>query len=478
MSLPARIPSQGPVLDAAATWNSLPPPWPGDARALIGLRLSSHPAKLVVFDDDPTGTQTVHGIPVLTEWDVAALVSELAGPAAAFYILTNSRSLPAELAYDLNLAIARNLLAASESTGQPFAVVSRSDSTLRGHFPEEVDAISAGLRQPPDGVLLIPYFAPGGRLTLDNTHYIAENGNLVPVSMTPYASDPVFGYRSSDLRAWVEEKTAGRIGRDEVRSISIADIRAGGPGRVAELLMRLEEAAICVVNAAADADIEVFTAGLLEAESLGRRFLYRTAASFVPIRAGLTDRPLLTPAELNAGSPHGTLLIAGSFVPCTTSQIEWLLSSGQAAGLELDIAAVLSGDPEPLISRLVQSANGHLADGADVVVYSSRRRLDCAAGDFLGAGRLISAALVEFLRRITVRPRCLIAKGGITASDLATSALGVKRAQILGQILPGVPVWRLGLETRFPGLNFVVFPGNVGDRDALLRVCRLLAPGG
>ena len=70
-------------------------------------------------------------------------------------------------------------------------------------------------------------------------------------------------------------------------------------------------------------------------------------------------------------------------------------------------------------------------------------------------------------RRLEVRPRYLIAKGGITSSDLATKGLGVKRARVLGQILPGVPVWELGPETKFPGLPYVVFPGNVGGPEAL-----------
>jgi uncharacterized protein YgbK (DUF1537 family) len=52
--------------------------------------------------------------------------------------------------------------------------------------------------------------------------------------------------------------------------------------------------------------------------------------------------------------------------------------------------------------------------------------------------------------------------------------LGVKRAMVLGQILPGIPVWELGPETKFPGLPYVVFPGNVGGPDALKEVVRKL----
>jgi uncharacterized protein YgbK (DUF1537 family) len=63
----------------------------------------------------------------------------------------------------------------------------------------------------------------------------------------------------------------------------------------------------------------------------------------------------------------------------------------------------------------------------------------------------------------------LIAKGGITSSDVATQALNVSRAVVMGQLLPGVPVWQLGAESRYPGLAYVVFPGNVGRSKSLLE---------
>ena len=81
----------------------------------------------------------------------------------------------------------------------------------------------------------------------------------------------------------------------------------------------------------------------------------------------------------------------------------------------------------------------------------------------------MSAALVELLRGMEVAPAYVIAKGGITASDLATHGLGVSRAMVKGALLPGVPVWETGAETRFPGLPYVVFPGNVGSDEALLQ---------
>src|SRR5919201_1517515 len=120
----------------------LPPAWADDPRPAIRAARQERPEKGVVLDDDPTGTQTVHGIPVLTEWSVEALSAELANDMPACFLLTNSRSLPLAAAQSLNATIGHNLQEAARRVARPFVVVSRSDSTLRGHFPGEVEALA------------------------------------------------------------------------------------------------------------------------------------------------------------------------------------------------------------------------------------------------------------------------------------------------------------------------------------------------
>jgi len=115
--------------------------------------------------------------------------------------------------------------------------------------------------------------------------------------------------------------------------------------------------------------------------------------------------------------------------------------------------------------------NAALSAGRDTVVYTSRQLItstDAAAS--LAIGRRVSDALVYLVQHLAVTPRYLIAKGGITSSDTATLGLGVRRALVLGQALPGVPVWKLGPEAKFPGLGYVVFPGNVGADSALAEL--------
>ena len=448
---------------------SLPPPWSLDLLPEICAAVAASPRKLVVLDDDPTGTQAVYDLPVLTTWDVSALRAELAKEAPCFYILTNSRSLPANKAYGLNLEIACNLKLAAAQAGVEFSVVSRSDSTLRGHFPGETQALTEALGDF-DGVIMIPYFEAGGRYTVGDVHYVAEGDTLVPAAQTPFAGDFAFGYRSSNLRAWVAEKYDGEISAHSVAAISIHELRQGGPNIVCGRLLDLAFGNVCVVNAACPRDLEVLVRGLLLAEAEGRKFLFRTAASFVAARLGLAPRSLWQPAI--ARNAAGGLTVVGSYVPKTTAQLEALLANPELERVEISVAAILQAERgEAELSRVVAQTNQLLAAGRDVVVFTSRKRMvghDAAAS--LDIGGKISDALVGLLRRIEICPRYLIAKGGVTSSDLATRGLGVKRALVLGQIWPGVPVWELGAETKFPGLPYVIFPGNVGGPGALREV--------
>ncbi|MEM7342651.1 MAG: four-carbon acid sugar kinase family protein [Chloroflexota bacterium] len=464
-------------LNKANTFAALPFEWPESLLPTIQQQLKANQQKLVVLDDDPTGTQTVYDIPVLTEWSIETLQAEFLNTASnTFYILTNSRSVPSAEAQALNRDIGQNLIMAAQQAKKEFAVVSRSDSTLRGHFPEEVDALVDALAQPIDAWLIIPYFLEGGRYTLNDVHYVAEGEALVPAAETPFAQDAAFGYQASNLRQWVAEKTANRFPAETVASISIEDIRQGGPARVARNLMDLGHGSICVINAVGPRDMEVFVQGLLEAEAQGKRFLYRTAASFVQTRAGLAPRPLLEAKDINLSQEGGGLIVVGSYVPKTTTQVEALLASDKTTPFEIDVEALLDKTRRlGEINRIVTDATEALTRNEDVTLYTSRKLISSDdAAQSLMIGQTISDGLISIIQQISTQPRYLIAKGGITSSDVATKGLNVRRAMVRGQILPGIPLWELGPESRYPGIPYIVFPGNVGDSDALIQVVNKL----
>jgi uncharacterized protein YgbK (DUF1537 family) len=457
---------------------SLPVEWPVELRAQIQKQVKDTQCKVVVLDDDPTGTQTVHGIPVLTEWPIETLQKELENDLPAFYMLTNSRSLTPLQARSINTEIGHNLVQAAQRANRQFVTVSRSDSTLRGHFPGEVEALTRALGQSFDGWIIIPFFLEGGRYTLGDIHYVHEGSWLVPAGETEYARDSTFGYRSSNLRHWVEEKTEGRISSGDVASISIEDIREGGPNRVKERLLGIRDGKICVVNAIAYRDLDVFVGGLLAAEAQGRRFIYRTAASFVQVRAGLFARPLLTCSDLDMPESGGALIVVGSYVPKTSAQITTLLSLPQITSVQVNVEALLDESRrQEAIEHIAQSAERELRNERTVVIYTSRELVTGNDPESnLSIGSRVSDGLISILGLISTRPRYLIAKGGITSSDVATKGLGVKRALVLGQILPGVPVWQLGTESKYPSMPYIVFPGNVGGPGALAEAVNILKP--
>ena len=197
--------------------------------------------------------------------------------------------------------------------------------------------------------------------------------------------------------------------------------------------------------------------------------------------AGIAPRAVLSPDELSGhqettlhqpatlSTAGGGLVIVGSHVPTSSAQLRELLAGGRTANVELNVRAALAQESRPgECARAAESVNAALAAGRDTVLYTSRELVTGGdALESLSICRRVSEALVTVLERVTSRPRFIVAKGGITSSDLVTRALQVRRALVVGQILPGVPLWRLGDESRWPGMIYVSFPGNLGGRTAL-----------
>ena len=91
---------------------------------------------IVVIDDDPTGSQTVHSCPLLLRWDVDSLRRGLRHRSPLLFVLANTRALSADAAAERNREIVDALQQALEAEAIPesdLLLVSRGDSTLRGH---------------------------------------------------------------------------------------------------------------------------------------------------------------------------------------------------------------------------------------------------------------------------------------------------------------------------------------------------------
>lgn len=373
---------------------------------------------LVALDDDPTGTQTCHDINVLTVWDKPTLIEQFrqTPQGSGFFILTNSRALHPPEAKKLMHEICTNLKATAAEVGVEFEIVSRSDSTLRGHFPLEPEAAEDVLG-PADAWLLCPFFLQGGRYTIDDVHYVAEGDKLIPAAQTPFAKDATFGYKSSNLRDWIVEKSGGSISSDRVRSLTIDDIRKGGPDEVTKQLLECPKGSVFIINAAATEDIDVVILGLLKASGQGKKFLFRTGAAFVSSRLAIPQIAPISAKQLSLSSAVGGLIIAGSYVPKTTSQLEVLQdrSGDKLTTIILDVPKLLESEEQAKaeIAKDISRAETEISRGQDVLIMTSR---DLVTGEderkSLDIGAKVAQALVTFLVDLKTKPRYIIAKVG------------------------------------------------------------------
>jgi uncharacterized protein YgbK (DUF1537 family) len=439
--------------------------------------------RLVVLDDDPTGTQTVSDIPVLTQWTVEDIRWALRQHTSAFFVLTNTRSLSRPAAAARNREVASACLDAAAAEEVDIAFASRSDSTLRGHFPVETDELSAVCArrgQSIDAVLIVPAYLDAGRVTVNSVHWLRTATGMLPVGSSEFARDATFGYQNSQLPAWVEEKTGGRVHGDDVERITITDLREDGPEAVAERLKQVGGGRYVAVDAVSDEDLKVLTLAILAAEQAGRRFLYRVGPSFVRARSGQDRQPPLPPQrirELADDAGAGGLIVVGSHVAQTTAQLEELVRRVPLTLLQVDVAALVDPDSEKEHVRSVVAAALEGLAGGHVALCTTRAVLTGATGEeSLAIASRVSAAVAGMVREIvaTRRPAFVVAKGGITSSDVATDGLDIDRAWVRGTLLPGiVSLWEpaAGLAV---GLPYVVFAGNVGDEQALAQVVERL----
>jgi uncharacterized protein YgbK (DUF1537 family) len=432
--------------------------------------------KIIVLDDDPTGSQTVHGCLLLMKWDVETLRLGLADESPIFFVLTNTRALTPEKALATTREVCQNLKQAIAAEKiQDFLVVSRSDSTLRGHYPIETDAIAEELGSF-DAHFLTPAFFEGGRFTRDSVHYLMVDGVPTPVHETEFAKDSVFGYRYSYLPDYVEEKTKGRIKADAVERFLLAEIQSGTLDR----LMQLHDNQCVAVDAETQADMNQFAADVLTAAAQGKRFLFRSAASLLTALAALPPQPV-APNDMatytRAGKPGA--VIVGSHVKKTTEQLEELLKAEGVEAIEVDVAHLLEEsevERNELLQSILDRTHTAHAEGKTPVVYTSRQELTFDnIQTRLDFGVAVSRLLMDVVQGLPTEIGFLISKGGITSNDVLSTGLALQSARLLGQILPGVSIVRTPEDhSRFPNLSVVLFPGNVGDRSALAEVYRRL----
>jgi len=403
--------------------------------------------KTIVLDDDPTGTQSATGVRVLLEHDTE-LITDALRDTGSVYVQTNSRALHEADAVALVRRIRREGEEAAARLGVEVRFVLRGDSTLRGHVFAETEQFLDG-----DAVMLfVPAFPDGGRTTRGGMHYVKVDGTDVPAHESEYARDPVFPFASGILAEYVAEKsqrTAVPVGLDDVRA-----------GRLAEVLRTAPAGSVVLPDAVVTADIEAIAAA---ANAVDRTVVVRSGAPLAAALAGvssprLLDRPLLT-------EPAPVLLVCGSHTAGATTQLDEVLRSHGPAEIVGTTAAL--DDPATEGKTTAGRARARLAaDGLAIVASERTREQDHGTLDH---GEKIMTALTTAVAELLPAVDVIVAKGGITSAEVARTGAGARSALVLGQVLPGVSVWRM---TARDGreITYVVVPGNVGGPDTLVSV--------
>lgn len=451
--------------------------------SLLEAEIKASNKKIVVLDDDPTGVQTVHDISVYTSWDKDSIRAGFDEENSLFYVLTNSRGFTAEQTTKAHHEIAAVVDEVAKETGKEYIFISRSDSTLRGHYPLETELLKADYEKNTgkviDGEILCPFFKEGGRFTIENVHYVKYDDELVPANETEFAKDKTFGYTAATMPEYVEEKTKGAYKKEDVTCISLEDIHNMEIDKIEEQLLAVHDFNKIIVNAVDYVDVKVFCVALYRAMRKGKVYMMRTAAAIVKVMGGVTSQPLLTREQMVVKeTENGGIIVVGSHTEKTTRQVEALKELKEIEFIELD-ATLVKDDAafEAEVQRCLEKEEACIKSGRTVCCYTTRALITADTGDKEDELRLsvkISDAVQSLVGRLSVTPAFVIAKGGITSSDVGTKALAVKRANVLGQIRPGIPVWQTGDESRFPLTPYVIFPGNVGDDETLREAVEIL----
>ena len=409
------------------------------------MKLSNlHPTtRMVVFDDDPTGIQTVHSCLLVTDWSDDNIRMAMRDEVPFFYILTNTRALTAEAARKTLTTALETVIRVNQEFGYRLICVSRSDSCLRGHFPLEPNVMREvlmkyGYKVWPK-IPFAPAFIESGRFTIDGTHYMRDGERLIPVSESEFARDNVFGYKHSHLVDYIKEKGGNPEDYDIVNAQNYEELNSFRDALFAEL--EGEECAIVI----------------------------RSSSSLPRSMSGIVDKPFLSREDLGIQANGTGIFIVGSHVKKTTEQLDYLLKLSGVKGIELSIDDILNHS-DALMTRTLDTIKSLSSNGITPVVYTARKEVRIEdASQRLSLGQTVSEFLVDIVRRLPVCPNYVVAKGGITSHDILTKGLAVKTARVMGQVINSVPCV---MTERFP---YIIFPGNVGGPRSLEDIYKVIA---
>ena len=412
--------------------------------------------KTIVLDDDPTGTQCASNVLVLIEWDIDSLTDALR-KFNSVYLQTNSRALNESDAVEQAIRIRTQCLEAGKRLNHKINFVLRGDSTLRGHVFSETEVFM----EPNTSIIFVPAYPEVGRTSIDGIHYIKIEDQIHRVDKTEFANDPVFPFSTSKLVDYVSEKSQ-RKGIHIKLKLVRADI-----SHLVKVLSEVLPGSVIIPDIENDSDIEKIAAAILVLREKDIPLIVRCAAPLAATLAGVRSKNYL-PGPLMYGE-FKTLLIAGSHTEASTKQ---LTEISHKFGKELVINTQDAlNNPTNAANLLISMAKKSLLTKGFVAIASERvRKIE---NNTLEDGEKIMKAIISVVAKLIENLDVVVAKGGITSAEVARIGIGSKSAWVLGQILPGISVWKLKSRDD-KALTYVVVPGNIGDPKTLVKVLQIV----
>ena len=444
--------------------------------------------KVIVIDDDPTGSQTVNNCLLLLEWDYSTLLKGFKSKSNLFFILANTRSLSENNAKSRLEEICNSLkkVIINESfNAEEFLIVSRGDSTLRGHNFLEPNIINDCLG-PFDATFHIPAFIEGKRLTIDGEHFVDN----IPVSQTIFAKDRIFGYQTNNVKELLFLKSRFQINLNDIKNIKLSELKVlenKENNLIFNKLKNLKNNTHVIVDVENYSYLKKFSLAIKEL-SKQKKFLFRTAASFISSITGLNDnlqKPIIYSHLRRKNSKNKSLpglLVIGSFVELTTIQLKKLLEISDCVPIELDVfgflrISSLKNNQEQLgflKNKLLGEIRSILKKENTPVLFTSRKEISLddktEQEDFYNSLALFISELVADLKN---EIGYLVSKGGITSNVILSDGLKANNVYLHGQLITGISLVTFKLENN-DNLPIVTFPGNIGKDDSLERVWSIL----
>lgn len=416
--------------------------------------------KVIILDDDPTGTQTVSDVDVLLQDSPEEWRRFFESPAKSLFVLTNTRAMEEEDAVALLRQIREKILKLSDWYEIPVTFVLRGDSTLRGHIFAEIDVFS----EDESVAVFVPAFPEGGRVTRGGIHYLQLNGEQVPVSQTEFAKDHTFGYNSQRLADWTLEISHGR----PAVTVMLEKLRAEGGRAVADSILSAPPRSVVIPDAENTEDLSLIVEGILQAEELGKNVVIRSAASFAALRAGLSSRVLHGPI---LSSESNILLVCGSHTSGSTRQLARFQEETGEHPLYLSIEDIMT-QGNHVLERTIDRLRRRIQENHLAVIATER--IKNPEYTDLASGARIMEMLIRIVSALSNEVDAVIAKGGITSAQVARDGLNCTLAHVAGQVEAGVSLWTLKNLLGSREMPYVVVPGNVGTEDTLVHAWKVL----